>query len=213
MKTLSVFFVSMAALLPVSATAQKWEVGAVGGGSFYTKADANRGNASAQASFAPGFGAGFVLGQDMGRYWGGEIRYTFQRNDAKLDGSGGKAEFGAQAHLIHYDFLLHLSPSGSKMRPYISFGAGIKHYRGSGTESVTQPLSEFAILTKSTDTTPMAVLGFGVKFKVGEKSVVRVEVKDNISPVPTKIITPNRGASLSGWLHNFTPMVGVSYVF
>lgn len=213
MKTLSVFFVSMAALLPVSANAQKWEVGAVGGGSFYTKADVNRGNSSAQASFAPGFGAGFVLGQDMGRYWGGEIRYTFQRNDAKLDGSGGKAEFGAQAHLIHYDFLLHLSPSGSKMRPYISFGAGIKHYRGSGTESVTQPLSEFAILTKSTDTTPMAVLGFGIKFKVGEKSVVRVEVKDNISPVPTKIITPNRGASLSGWLHNFTPMVGVSYAF
>lgn len=213
MKTLSVFFVSMAALLPVSANAQKWEVGAVGGGSFYTKADVNRGSSSAQASFAPGFGAGFVLGQDMGRYWGGEIRYTFQRNDAKLDGSGGKAEFGTQAHLIHYDFLLHLSPSGSKMRPYISFGAGIKHYRGSGTESITQPLSEFAILTRSTDTTPVAVLGFGIKFKVGEKSVVRVEVKDNISPVPTKIITPNRGASLSGWLHNFTPMVGVSYVF
>lgn len=213
MKTLSVILVSVAGLLPAGAFAQKWEIGAVGGGSFYTKTDVERGNSSAQASFAPGFAAGFVLGQDMGRYWGGEIRYTFQRNDARLDGNGGKADFGAQAHLIHYDFLLHLSPSGSKTRPYISFGAGIKHYRGTGTESVTQPLSEFALLTKTTDTTPMAVLGFGVKIQVGEKSVVRVEVKDNISPVPTKLITPNRGASLSGWLHNFTPMVGISYSF
>lgn len=213
MKKLNVILVSVVGLLPVSALAQKWEIGAVGGGSFYTKTDVKKGDASVNASFAPGFAAGFVLGQDIGRYWGGEIRYTFQRNDAKLDGSGGKAEFGAQAHLLHYDFLLHLSPSGSKTRPYISFGAGIKHYRGSGNETVAQPLSEFALLTKSTDTTPVAVLGFGVKFKVGEKSTVRVEVKDNISPVPTKVITPNRGASLSGWLHNFTPMVGVSYNF
>lgn len=213
MKKLNLIPLLVAGLLPVSAMAQKWEVGAVGGGSFYTKTDVKKGDASVNASFAPGFVAGVVLGQDMGRYWGGEIRYTYLRNDAKLDGSGGKAEFGAQAHMIHYDFLLHLSPSGSKTRPYISFGAGIKHYRGTGAEAVTQQLSEFALLTRSTDTTPVAVVGFGVKIKVGEKSVVRVEVKDNISPAPSKIITPNRGASLSGWLHNFTPMVGVTYIF
>ena len=213
MKKLNIILVSVVGLLPVGASAQKWEVGAVGGGSFYTKTDVTRGSSSADATFSPGFIAGFVLGQDMGRYWGGEIRYSFERNDAKLEGNGGKAEFGAEAHLIHYDFLLHLSPSGSTVRPYISFGAGIKHYRGTGTESVVQPLSEFALLTRSTDTTPVAVLGFGVKFKVGAKSAMRVEIKDNLSPAPTKLITPNRGASISGWLHNFTPMVGVSYIF
>ncbi|MBL8223281.1 MAG: hypothetical protein JNL62_28865, partial [Bryobacterales bacterium] len=58
-----------------------------------------------------------------------------------------------------------------------------------------------------------AVFGAGVKIKVGEKSSLRVEVKDYVSPIPTKIITPNRGAELSGWIHNFVPMVGISYIF
>lgn len=202
-----------ASLLPLSLFAQSWEIGGVGGGSFYTNRDVTRGTATADAGFGPGYAGGFVLGQQMGRTWGGEIRYLFQSNEAQLKSGGAKAAFGAQSHTIHYDFLLHLSPAGSKVRPYISFGAGIKHYRGTGTAAVTQSLSEFALLTGSTDTTPVAVFGAGVKVKVGEKSSLRVEVKDFISPIPTKIITPNRGAELSGWVHNFVPMVGISYIF
>jgi hypothetical protein len=195
------------------AMAQKWEIGAAGGGSFYTSNDVTRGNASAQAGFAPGFAAGFLLSQDMGRYWGGDLRYTYLYNEAELKSGGAKASFGAQSHAIHYDFLLHLRPSGDKTRPYIAFGAGIKHHRGTGKEAVVQNLSEFALLTRSTDTTPLASFGFGVKFRVGESSSVRVEIRDYLSPVPTKIIAPNRGASLSGWTHNLVPMVAVSYVF
>lgn len=202
-----------AACLPLGLLAQSWEIGGVGGGGFYTTQQVVRGSAKADAGFAPGYAAGFVLGQQMGRSWGGEIRYTFQSNEAELKAGGAKARFGAQSHTVHYDFLLHFSPSGSRVRPYLSFGAGIKHYRGTGTETVTQNLSEFALLTKTRDTTPVAVFGVGVKVKVGEKSSLRIEVKDFVSPVPTKIITPNRGASLSGWLHNFVPMFGVSYVF
>lgn len=205
--------VLIAGLLPLGLLAQKWEIGGVGGGSFYTNQDVTRGSATAEAGFGPGYAAGVVVGQEMGRTWGGELRYTFQSNEAQLKSGGSKATFGAQSHAIHYDFLLHLSPAGSKVRPYISFGAGIKHYRGTGTEAVVQNLSEFALLTKSTDTTPVAVFGVGVKIKVGEKSSLRVEVKDYLSPIPTKIITPNRGAELSGWVHNFVPMVGISYIF
>jgi hypothetical protein len=205
--------VFIAGLLPLGLFAQHWEIGGVGGGSFYTKQEVTRGSAKADAGFAPGYAAGFVLGQEMGRTWGGELRYTFQSNEAELKAGGNKATFGAQSHTIHYDFLLHLSPSGSKVRPYISFGAGIKHYRGTGTEAVVQNLSEYALLTKSNDTTPVAVFGAGVKIKVGDKSSLRVEVKDYLSPVPTKVITPNRGAELSGWVHNFVPMVGISYIF
>jgi hypothetical protein len=212
MRTVAIV-VSALSLLPLTAVAQKWEVGASGGGSFYTSNDVVKGNASVKASFDPGFVASFFVSQEMGRSWGGDLRYSFARNDAKLDGAGSKATFGAQSHAIHYDFLLHFSPAGSKTRPYISFGAGIRHFRGTGPESLTQPLSEFALLTKSTDTTPMASVGFGVKFRVGKNANVRVEVKDYITPQPTKLITPNRGASLSGWIHNFLPMVGVSYVF
>ncbi len=195
------------------AMAQKWEIGAAGGGSFYTSNDVTRGSASAQAGFAPGFAAGFILSQEMGRYWGGDIRYTYINNKAELKSGGAKASFGAESHAIHYDFLLYMKPSGDKVRPYIAFGAGIKHYRGTGTETVVQNLSEFALLTRSTDTTPLTSLGFGVKIRVGQNASVRVEIKDYLSPVPTKIITPNRGASLSGWTNNLVPMVALSYVF
>ncbi len=213
MKSLQVILVSALGLLPACALAQKWEIGAVGGGSFYTSNDVNLGSNSVKASFAPGFAAGFVLSQEIGRHWGGDIRYTYERNDAQLDGNGAKPTFGAQAHAIHYDFLYFFSPSGEKTRPYISFGAGVKYYRGTGAEALTQRLSEYALLTRSTDTTPMASVGFGVKFRVGEKSNIRIEIKDYISPTPTKVITPNRGASLSGWVNNFLPMIGITYIF
>lgn len=205
--------VSVLGLLPVTAAAQKWEVGAAGGGSFYTSNDVEKGNSSVKASFEPGFVASFFVSQEMGRHWGGDLRYDFARNNAKLDGAGGKATFGAQSHSIHYDFLLFFSPAGNKTRAFISFGAGIRQFRGTGNEGTTQALSEYALLTKSSDTTPMASVGVGVKFRVGKNSNVRIEVKDYITPQPTKVITPNRGASLSGWIHNFLPMVGVTYVF
>lgn len=205
-----------ALVLSVFATgayAQKWEVGGFGGGSFSTSNDVTKGSSSVKASFTPGFSAGGFLNQEMGRRWGGEIRYTFQRSDAQLDGNGGKASFGAQAHAIHYEFHYHLSPSGEKTRAYISFGAGIKHFRGTGNEVVAQPLSEFALLTKTSDTTPVAVVGFGVKFRVGENSNLRVEIRDYLSPVPTKIFVPNRGASFDGWINNLVPTLGISYIF
>jgi len=33
-----------------------------------------------------------------------------------------------------------------------------------------------------------------------------------VSPFPTKVITPNVGAKSGGWLHDFVPMIGISYV-
>jgi hypothetical protein len=213
MKIPKLILIPVLASVSVVAFAQKWEVGAVGGGSFYTKTDVTLNDSSVDAKFAPSFAAGFILGQEIGRYLGGEIRYLYQRNDAQLSGKGSDIKFGAQSHTIHYDFLLHFSPPGNKTRPYIAFGAGIKQFRGTGDETLTQPLSNYALLTRSSDVTPVVSVGAGVKFRVSPKAQVRVEVRDFISPAPTKVITPNRGALLDGWLHNFVPMVGISYVF
>jgi hypothetical protein len=213
MKIRNMIAVSALLALPTGLWAQKWEVGGMGGGSFYTSRDVTVGSATAEAKFEPGYAAGFYVGQDMGRYWGGDIRYTFQSNSAQLSGSGGKASFGAQSHTIHYDFLLHFAPPGSKARPYLAFGAGVKQYRGTGTEVVVQPLSEFALLTKANELTPVATFAVGVKFQIGANARLRIEMRDYLSPVPTKVIQPNRGADLSGWIHNFAPMVGISYIF
>ncbi len=213
MKIRQMILIPVLALVSVSAYAQKWEIGAVGGGSFYTKSEVTLNNSSVDAKFTPGFAVGFVLSNDINRYLGGDIRYTFQRSDAQLSGAGATVNFGAQSHALHYDFLLHFAPPGQKTRPFISFGAGVKHFQGTGTEGTAQPLSNYAILTKTSDTTPLASVGFGVKFRVSPKANLRLEIKDYITPAPSKIIAPNRGANLSGWIHNFVPLVGISYVF
>lgn len=213
MKTGNVLLAALI-LIPLSAQAQKWEVGGVGGGSFYTSQDVKRPNGStASVSFSPGLAAGFVLGQDMGRFFGGEIRYSFGLNSAKLTASGGKATFSAQSHALHYDFVIYFRPTGNRVRPYFSVGAGVRQYRGTGTETLTQALSEYALLTKTNDTTPLATAGVGVKVKVGDHSSIRLEIKDFMTPLPKQIFAPNRGSELGGWLHNFAPMVGVSYLF
>lgn len=213
MKTRYALVVSLLALLPNALVAQKWEIGGVGGGSFYTSTDVTRPNGKVEAKFAPGFAAGVLIGQDMGRYWGGDIRYTYQRNNAELSGAGGKASFGAESHSIHYDALLHFASAGKRTRPFISVGAGVKLYRGTGTEAVTQALSEYALLTKTTDLRPVVTFGAGVKVRVGAHSNLRLEVKDYFTPGPEKVIQPNRNADISGWIHNFVPMIAISYIF
>ncbi len=201
-------------LIPFAAQAQKWEVGGFGGGSFYTSQDVKRVNGtSANASFSPGFAAGFFVGQDLGRFFGGEIRYMFARNTAKLTREGAKASFGAQTHSLHYDFNVYFAPTGNRVRPYFSVGAGVRQFRGTGTETVTQALSDYALLTRTNDTTPLVTAGVGVKMRIGEKSSLRVEVKDFMTPVPKNVFTPNRGSEFGGWFHNFLPVVGVAYVF
>lgn len=208
----SILILSMA-LLPGTVWAQRWEVGGVGGGSFYTNNDVKRPNGTVQASFGPGYAAGAFIGQEMGRRWGGEVRYLFQSNEAQLKGNGLKASFGAQTHTVHYNFLLHLTHSGAKVRPFVTFGAGLKQFRGTGSETVTQPLSDYALLTKSHDTVPVVALGVGIKLKLGAHSSIRIEFNDYLSPMPSKVITPNRNSDISGWIHNFTPTVGISYLF
>lgn len=213
MKTSNAILVFALGLVPTVAVAQKWEVGGAGGGSFYTSRDVKRANATAEATLAPGYGVSAFIGQEMGRYWGGDIRYTFMSNEMQLKSNSLKATFGSNSHSIHYDFLLHFSPVGSKTRPYFAFGAGVRQYRGTGLESVTQPLSEFALLTKTTEMVPLASLGVGVKIRLGERAQIRIEVKDYITPVPEKLFAPNRDSEFGGWFHNFAPMVGISYVF
>lgn len=214
MKAIRLIGAAALACLPYAAHAQRWEVGGIGGGSIYTSRDATLGSGPAvKATFSSGYAAGVYVGQQMGRYWGGEIRYMFQRNTAELSGGGAKASFGAQAHSIHYDFLVHLKPTGNRVRPYFSFGAGVKQYRGTGTERVTQPLSDYVLLTRTSDMTALVTAGFGVKMKLGEHGILRFEVRDYLTPVPKKIFAPNRGADLGGWFHSFLPMVGVGYEF
>src|SRR5262249_36507023 len=149
--------------------------------------------------FQTGFGVGVTLGHNMYNRLGGEVRYTYLRNDLELSSVGQKATFAAEAHAIHYDFVLHTTDMDSKIRPYAAFGAGVKGFRGTGTESSVQALANYAVLTKTAAYNPLVSFGGGIKVAISRRTMFRIDVHDFFTGVPKDVIAPAAGASMSGW--------------
>jgi hypothetical protein len=192
--------------------AQTWEVGGVAGAGMVRNVAVSNPSGSAAAGLATSYAAGFLLGQNLYGHVGGEIRYTFRAGNLRLAGGGAKATFSGQSHLFHYDVLLHTRPFGAAVRPFVAFGAGARMFRGTGQETLYQPLEEYALLTKTQQVTPVFSLGGGVKARLTPRVVLRLEFRDYVSPFPKQVIEPVIGSTLNGWLHDFVPMVSVSLV-
>ena len=130
----AVMFAAAAGL--ASAQESQWEVGAIGGVGFSPDMTVKNGSASASASVRPGLTVGAYGGQDMYRYWSGEVNYLYREGDLKLSGNGQSARFAAHTHLITGDFLAHFKPRGAHIRPFVSFGGGVEVMEGTGQEAV-----------------------------------------------------------------------------
>ena len=191
------------------------EIGVVGLISTYTKVDVE--GRSGTGRVGPEFGpsGGFVLGQTMGDRgrWGGEFRYNYFKNDLKLEGGGQSVEFGAQSHSVHYDVLYYLSDKQSRVRPYVAAGFGVKVYQGTGDEIPFQPLTDLALLTKSSEAMPTGDFGAGVKIQMGDNWYFRIEFRDYISGIPRKVMAPAPGATIDGILHHLAPFIGITWIF
>ncbi|MGI8743514.1 MAG: outer membrane beta-barrel protein [Bryobacteraceae bacterium] len=196
-----------------TAFGQKWEVGAGVGGSFYTTQDYKNAAASAKAGLSDGLAASVWLGNNSSRLVGGELRYDYEATDLHLSSGASSASFGAQTHAFHYDLLLHFTPRASRVRPFVAAGGGVKLYRGTGTEAAFQPLSSFALLTKTNDTKGLLSVGAGIKVAITHGLQLRLDAHDYVTPFPTKVIAPALGASTSGWLQDFVAMAGLSITF
>ena len=197
-------------MLP-AAMAQQWEFGVGAGGGFYTSKDVKLGSDSAAAKFKTSVALSTWVGNNISERVGGELRYSYQLGDMQLKRNSTEALFGAESHTVNYNFLFHTSPSEATIRPFLSGGAGIKFFRGTGTETVTQPLSQFALLTQASDLTGVVSVGAGIKMKLGSHAWLRLDVHDYMSPFPKQAITPNVGASVSGWIHDIVPMASISF--
>lgn len=203
--------VSLAAAMVPAASGQNWEIGGGAGGGFYTSQDVNLSGASAAAKIAANLAGSVWLDNNSQGRWGGELRYDYQMGALELSSGGAQASFGAATQAIHYDVQWRGAPNGSKIRPFFGAGAGIKMYQGNGTEMVYQPLSQFALLTKAQDLTPLVSAGGGVQVQLTPRVALRLEVHDFLSPFPKQVIVPNQGAKVGGWLQDFVPMVGLSF--
>src|SRR6266849_1486676 len=205
------FFVLLAAA--PGALAQKWEVGAGVGGSFYSSQTFTNAIAKVDGSLSNGLAVSAWLGNNSSNLLGGELRYDHENTDLKLSSSGTNVNFGAQTNAFHYDFLLHFTPRGSHVRPFVAGGGGVKVYTGTGKEQAFQPLSNIALLTKTSQLKALVSVGGGIKFNIAHAVQLRVEVHDYLTPFPKKVIAPTTGTKVGGWLQDFVAMAGLSFTF
>ena len=193
--------------------AQQWEVGAAGGLEIYKNLTVTRGSLDATAGFKPGVAASVFAAQNLYQHLGGEFRYTIGLGDMKVSSGGTEATFAAQTHAVHYDLLFYGTRREAKVRPFVAAGGGVKVYRGTGKEQESQPLGQFALLTKTQQVEGLITVGGGVKLQVGRRSFVYIEARDYITRTPKNVIAPFTGSSISGWMHGYLPMLGVSIGF
>ncbi len=194
------------------ASAQSFEVGAIGGGAFHLDRPVT-GRVTGNAGFKPGFAVGGALTHNTQGRWGGEARYQFQKTDLRASSGGQSVTFAGRTHLAHYDVLLYSNSREDAVRPFVAFGGGLKGYQGIGVERAFQPLSNVALLSKVQQWQPLISFGAGVKWRVGNRLMMRAEIRDYVTPFPSDVIVPSPGNKINGWVHDLTPLFGVSYLF
>jgi hypothetical protein len=201
-------------LAPAVCMAQRWEIGASGGGAFvFREQKITRGSTTAEAGIKNKYVASFYAGHHSTNHLSGEVRYTYRPGDYELTAGSQRATFAGESHIVHYDMLVHTSPLESRIRPFIAFGGGVRVLRGTGREGAVQPGSEFALLSKTREVKPMLSVGGGVRASVAPWADLRLEFRDFVTQFPSRVITPNPAASAGGWLHDLTGMVGFGVRF
>ncbi len=186
-----------------AASAQEWEIGAIGGYGFAPDLTVKGPAGTANTGFNNGFA--------IGVYGGNEARYLYRQSDLKLSSGGTSVNFGGSSQLVTADFLVHFRPRESKIRPFILFGGGVNVLHGTGAESASQPLARFAALTHTSETLGVGEAGAGVKYYLSRSVGLRFEVRDYISPAPSKVIAVFPGASISGIVNDIVATASVSY--
>jgi hypothetical protein len=176
---------------------------------------ATAGGTSASAGFQSGPGVGALVGDNWGKskVLGGEVRYLFLVDGLKVSQGGTQATMSAHSHLFHYDLLFHARPPRSPIRPFLAVGGGARLIEGTGSPEVYQPLSQYALLTNTTEAVPLISVGGGVKFRLSPRINLRAEVRDYLSPPLGAVIAAPPGASLHGWFHEIVPMAALTYTF
>ena len=192
---------------------QKWEFGGLGGAGFLSTVNVSSPLGSATTGLQTGLAAGAFFGENLYPHISGEFHYEYLQSGLEIKSGGQQATFAGNSHAVHYDLILHTNKKGSRTQMFVAMGAGLRIFRGTGTEEAYQPLSQFGFMTKTQQLKPMASVGAGVRFTLARKLYLRTEFRDFISPFPTQVIAPAPGAKFGSILQDFVPMVALSYEF
>jgi hypothetical protein len=201
-----------ALLLPV-AWAQEYEFGGIGGYGFYRGATVFSPNGEATAGIRNRFAAGVVVGQNMYEYISGEVRYLYQDGDPFVSSGSVRGNVNGQSHAFDYSLLFHARPREAKLQPFFEIGAGAKYYRVNGPAPQSQPLPNVVTLTSESEWRFLTTVGVGIKYRWKERVLLRADFRDYITPFPKRIFVQTQGGTDRGLFEQFTPSVGISYLF
>ena len=102
-------------------------------------------------------------------FLGNELSYAWQRSS--LDGSNATtgSTFGnISIQNVYYNLLVHATPSGTRVRPFVTGGVGVSVFNPPGVSSLSGAgANEFGYN-----------YGGGLKFKLSDKFGFRIDVRD-----------------------------------
>jgi hypothetical protein len=194
-------------------SAQNWEVGGSVGYHQALDVTVTRDGVSGKTGFNSGVAVGALLGNDITRRFGGEVRYTYMNSDLQVSAGSTKVTADAQSHAVNYDLLFHAMPRGESTRLFAAVGAGVKYVRGIGPEPPFQPLSSLVVLTHTNETLPLISVGGGLKFTLSRRALARIDFRDFMTPYPGALLALPPNSRAGGWIHNFVVMIGISGLF
>lgn len=211
---LFVLFGGMAfAFLGGAAEAQPYEVGANIGYGIYRDGTIYSSEGTAQAGIRNRFAAGIVLGNDFADYVSAEFRYLYQDGHPYLEAPGVRTDIQGNSDALTIDFLFHFQKRERRLRPFLAGGAGAKEYIVAGPAPYPQPIPQIASLTTNDVWKTAFSVGGGIKFRVIDHMLLRVEFRDYITTFPRQEIVPAPHNTARGIFEQFTPLFGVSYTF
>ena len=207
-RTLTTLVALLAALNTCSAA--DWEATAAAGFGMYHAVSYHSPAGAAEAGIGPRYGLGAIIGRRFGTRFAVEAAYTFQDGDFEISSGGRKTAYDANTHAIHADLLSYLGPRFVNLRPYAVVGGGVKFYHGV-EQPGTRPLGEFGSFRQGVDDRALVTFGGGIEWSFSPHWGLRVDIRDYLTPFPTSVIVPAPGSNLGGWLHDFVPMLGITF--
>jgi opacity protein-like surface antigen len=168
---------------------------------------------TATAGIRNRFAAGAVIGEDLYDYISGEIRYVYHDGHPFISSGGAKTDIQGQSHTLTYDLLFHFQPRDRKLRFFVAGGAGVKGYVIAGPAPSPQPLSNLATLTTEDEWKLVVDVGGGIKYKLTNHVLARLDFRDYMTTFPKHQIAPAGNNTARGIFQQFTPMFGLSWVF
>ncbi len=191
--------------LCIPASAQDAEIGITAGYSSFRDgyiASSSGGGVSSTYEYTSGIRIGARMSFDFHRYFAHEVSYAFQSAKFKETTDDqvylilNVRETRSQIHNYYYNFVVHATPRGSRVRPFVTGGVG-------GTAFIPPGYSSF----QSQGQTKLGYnYGAGVKFLVSDNYGVRFDVRDQVTGKPFFKNT-------DGMLHSLETSMTVSYLF